>query len=236
MSRWYAIRSTLGAYVSSLRCSMPFVALKSAATALSGFEHPQDLIAEVNVREGPDRNELVSELVTSWRRDRGLRDLTGSLLILGLWGDLDFVHQFLAETPSEDMDEIDALYLFNFVRAVGSVDVRAAPDIGKSLVRAARRDTKETLRRARDLDNRDLLIAGLLVATEPGVTVPFDRLTETDLRRALAPLVAKDDLDLLVEVFLNERPRQWLVERFKRSSKQITSSVHRVLRRLRRLA
>jgi len=236
MSRWYAVHSGLSAYVRRPRAAALYPAVCEERPALGAFRDPSQIAIELATSEGSAKNALVLELVMAWRRDRATRPLTGALLILGLWNDLSTVHQLLTGSWEESADETEGLLLYRFLHAVGSSDVSRAPDAGMSLVRSAARDTRRALQRTQDLDNRDLLIGGLMVATEPGVTVPFDQLSESDLRRALGSIVRNDDIDLLVEVFFNDRSRQWLSERFKRTPRQINVRVFRILRRLRRLA
>lgn len=236
MSHWNSLRAQLSTYVDGSQAAESFRELQYRHACFEPHESPPALISALTSAARDARNTLLLELIPIWRRDRESRQLLTSVLILGLWRDLDVVHQYQSAYWESNVDELEALLIFHLLRAVASMNVARAPDIGQSLVRAARRDAKHALARGRVLSARDVIVGQFLLAALPGETSSPTTVSEQDLRQALSRVVRRDDIDLLVEVFINERPRSWLIERFQRSADQINVRVHRLISRLRRLA
>jgi hypothetical protein len=236
MSRWPLLRAGLSAYVDGPQSATLLARLHDIRPELSLYADATTLVDKLAAQEAPERNELVVAMISAWRQDSTLRRLTAAILALGLWKDLNFIYQYEAQNWESTIEEFEALFIFHFLRAINSSDVERAPDPGQSLVRAARRDARHALVRTRQLEARDLLLGQVLLSTASGDLVPFNQIPERDLRVTLSRLMRSEDIDLLVEVFLNDRPRDWLVERFRKSSSQINFRIYRILSRLRRLA
>jgi hypothetical protein len=236
MSRWNLLHTELVAYVACPIESELFSELKAKRPALIPFSDPNAVVREISAKEAPERNALLVELIAIWRQEPRARRLAAAMLLLGLWRDLDLVYQYQTQFSESNQDELEALLMLHFLRALASTGVERAPDVGQSLVRAARRDAKRALIRAQVLQARDLMIGNILVNTTSGSLMPLDEISERELRNTLNRLMRAEDIDLLVEVFLNERPRHWLIERFHKSAAEINARVYRILNRLRRLA
>jgi hypothetical protein len=230
------LRAGLSAFLEGPQAADSLQELQSARPAFARFLDPTAIVAEIAAQQAPRRNDLVVELISVWRHARALRHVTGAVLTLGLWKDLNLVYQYEAQFWVSILEEFEALFVFHFLRAINSSRVERAPDAGQSLVRAARRDATRALVRTRELQARDLRFGHLLLNTASGALVPLNEFSERDLRSTLTRLMRREDIDLLVEVFVNDRSREWLVERFHKSRTQINFRVYRLLGRRRRLA
>jgi hypothetical protein len=236
-SQWNYLRVKMATGLGSARAFDVLRELHLRYAFLERFPSPVAVTEELAVLTGDARNQLLASLISAWRAGRESRELLASILIVGLWRDLDLVHQSQsAVLRKQNIEELEALLIFHFLRAVDAIPLERSPDLGQSLVRTARRDATRALSRGRRRPEHDAVIAQLLVAATSDVPTLAVQISEPELRNKLQRIIRSEDVDLLVEAYLHERPHNWLAERFRRTVKAINKRLHRVLSRLRRYA
>jgi len=234
VARWNYLRAKMAAKLADARAHATLRELHVRHSFFARFQTPSGVTDGIGAIDAPERNDLLVPLIMIWRGEEELRDVVGSILILGLWRDLDLVYQLQAPIWESDVDELESLLVFNFLRAVGTMTLDGNPDIGQSLVRAARRDTTWVRKRAYLVQAREDVIGRFLFAVEAEDQLAPMGVSERDLSSALGQIMGPEDVDLLVEAYIHDRSRESLAERFGRTVKEIKRRLHYLLKRLRR--